>query len=72
MVELNLNVGRTYDDYGEQVVKKEKICLTSGEAAYYLQQLIELRGIEFTKDWLKKAKGYEEDTGRKLHSRNKR
>lgn len=57
MVKLNLNVGRTYDGYGEQVVKKEEICLTNTEAAYYLTHLIEEKGVEFTKEWLRKAKG---------------
>lgn len=57
MVKLNLNVGREYDGYGEQVVKKEQICLTDTEAAYYLTQLIEEKGVDSTKEWLKKAKG---------------
>ena len=39
MVKLNLNVGRTYDGYGEQVVKKEEIVLTEIEASHYLTRL---------------------------------
>lgn len=62
MVELNLYTGRRYDGYGEQVVDREKICLTNREASQYLTELIEDRGIEFTKKWLAKAKGNEEDT----------
>lgn len=57
MVKLNLNVGRTYDGYGEQVVKKEEIVLTEIEAGHYLTQFIEAMGIEKTKKWIAKAKG---------------
>ena len=56
MIKLNLNIGRTYDGYGEQVVKKETICLTDEEAVYYLTNFIESMGVNKTKEWLKKAK----------------
>lgn len=56
MIKLNLNIGRTYDGFGEQVVKKETICLTNEEAAMYLTQFIEAMGVNKTKEWLKKAK----------------
>jgi len=62
MVKLKLNVGREYDGYGEQVVKKEDICLTDVEASIYLTQFIESMGIDFTKEWIAKAKGV--DLGR--------
>lgn len=57
MVKLNLNIGRGYDGYGEQVVIKEEIVLTDIEASYYLTQFIEEMGVEKTKDWIAKAKG---------------
>ena len=57
MVKLKLNVGRTYDGYGEQVVKKEEIVLTEIEASYYLTQFIEAMGAEETRKWIAKAKG---------------
>ena len=57
MVKLNLNIGRRYDGYGEQVVVKEEIVLTDIEASYYLTQFIEAMGVEETKKWLAKAKG---------------
>tara|TARA_R100000808_G_scaffold4105_1_gene13677 strand:+ start:28471 stop:28662 length:192 start_codon:yes stop_codon:yes gene_type:complete len=56
MIKLHLNIGRDYDGYGEQVVKKETICLTDTEAAMYLTQFIEAMGVNKTKEWLKKAK----------------
>lgn len=65
MVKLRLNVGREYDGYGEQVVKKEVICLTEGEASYYLTTLIEDKGVEFTKQWLNLAKGKQNDRSTK-------
>lgn len=57
MVRLNLNVGRSYDGYGEQVVDKEEIVLTDIEAGYYLTQFIEEMGVDKTKEWIAKAKG---------------
>ena len=57
MVKLNLNVGRRYDGYGEQVVDKEEIVLTDIEASYYLTQFIEEMGVQKTKEWIAKAKG---------------
>ena len=57
MVRLNLNVGRRYDGYGEQVVDKEEIVLTDIEASYYLTQFIEEMGVQKTKEWIAKAKG---------------
>ena len=56
MVRLNLNVGRRYDGYGEQVVDKEEIVLTDIEAGYYLTQFIEEMGVQKTKEWIAKAK----------------
>ena len=67
MVKLKLNVGRSYDGYGEQVVKKEAVCLTNAEAARYLTELIEEKGVQATKNWLLKVKGYEEDINGELH-----
>jgi len=61
MVKLNLNIGRTYDGYGEQVVKKEQVCLTDKEASQYLTEFIEKMGVEKTKEWLAKAKGVNND-----------
>ena len=72
MVKLKLNVGRSYDGYGEQVVKKEEVCLTNAEAARYLTQLIEEKGVQATKNWLLKVKGYEEDTSGELHELDER
>ena len=57
MVRLNLNVGRRYDGYGEQVVDKELIILTNEEAGEYLTQFIEEMGVQKTKEWIAKAKG---------------
>jgi len=57
MVRLNLNVGRRYDGYGEQVVDKELIILTNEEAGEYLTQFIEEMGLQKTKEWIAKAKG---------------
>ena len=57
MVKLNLNIGRSYDGYGEQVVNKEEIVLTDIEAGYYLTQFIEEMGVQKTKEWIAKAKG---------------
>ena len=57
MVKLNLNIGRSYDGYGEQVVDKEEIVLTDIEAGYYLTQFIEEMGVQKTKEWIAKAKG---------------
>tara|TARA_Y100000361_G_scaffold140992_1_gene145638 strand:- start:22 stop:216 length:195 start_codon:yes stop_codon:yes gene_type:complete len=61
MVKLSLNVGRRYDGYGEQVVKREVICLSSREASYYLTEFIEAMGVEKTKEWLAKAKGLDDE-----------
>ena len=72
MVKLKLNVGRSYDGYGEQIVKKEEICLTNDEAARYLTQLIEEKGVQATKNWLLKVKGYEEDINGELHLSSER
>jgi hypothetical protein len=57
MVKLNLNVGRRYDGYGEQVVHKELIILTNEEAGNYLTQFIEEMGVGKTKEWIADAKG---------------
>lgn len=59
MVKLRLNVGRKYDGYGEQVVEKEEVCMTNAEASVYLTQLVEEKGIQATKNWIKKVKGEE-------------
>ena len=56
MVKLNLNVGRRYDGYGEQVVDKELIILTNEEAGHYLAHFIEKMGVEKTREWIAKAK----------------
>lgn len=60
MIKLNLYVGRRYDGYGEQVVDREEVVLTDLEASFYLQQLVEEKGIEATKNWIKKVKGKDE------------
>jgi hypothetical protein len=56
MIKLFLNIGRSYDGYGEQIAKKEEIVLTKTEAESYLTEFIESMGIEKTKEWLKMAK----------------
>lgn len=57
MVKLNLYVGRVYDGYGEQVAQRENLIITDIEAAGYLQELLEEKGAEYTRDWIKKVKG---------------
>jgi hypothetical protein len=57
MVKLKLYVGRTYDGYGEQVVQKEEVCMTNIEASHYLTQLVEEKGVEATRNWIKRVKG---------------
>ena len=56
MVKLNLNIGRSYDGYGEQVVDKEEIVLTDIEAGYYLTQFIEEMEYKKQKSGLRKQK----------------
>ena len=56
MIKLILNVGRSYDGYGEQVVKKETVVLTDEEARYYLTQFVEAMGTAETRKWIKAAK----------------
>lgn len=57
MVTLYLNIGRSYDGYGEQIVKREKVILTDEEASSYLTYFVEGLGVEETKKWIKEAKG---------------
>ena len=67
MIKLNLNTGRRYDGYGEQVVDKQTICLTNEEAAEWLTKLIEEKGVEYTKTWLLFAKeGIDTSTNKNL------
>lgn len=61
MVKLNLNIGRRYDGYGEQVVEKEEVVLTNSEASQYLTELIEAMGVRKTKEWIAKAKGVDNE-----------
>jgi hypothetical protein len=57
MVKLNIILGRTYDGYGEQVVKKEQVVMTNVEAAMQLEQLIHMLPEEERVEFINKIKG---------------
>ncbi len=57
MVKLNIILGRTYDGYGEQVVKKEQVVMTNVEAALHLEQLIHMLPEEERTEFINKIKG---------------
>ncbi len=57
MVKLNIILGRTYDGYGEQVVKKEQVVMTNVEAGLHLEQLIHMLPEEERAEFINKIKG---------------